>query len=247
MSAACIDVSRGTAYGLSMSQLALSLGSALFFPYARVEVFGARAVLVNGTLPVDPVLQGRFYGVGLAPLLLFSSAGTVWFSFITMSLQDKGCLSSDYTPEALESAQGWDFAFWTVFALGHAIMGLALAHPCDASVVALGVLNMVYFAQRICAPRAGGGSQTQGNLNGLGYVGGAALVCANIPGTPGAPRFLCLLFFMALDGVLGMGHTWEPLATMDTVTNCRLFYVCALSLGLCLMYSLWDGVLRVPT
>jgi uncharacterized membrane protein YfcA len=125
-------------------------------------------------------------------------------------------------------------------------MALGLAHPCDAFVVELAVLCMVYFAYRVCAPRAGGNgapSQTQANINVLGYAAGAFLVCRNIPGAVGSSRFMCLFFFVFLDGMLGIGHTWEPVPTMDTVTNCRLFYVCALSLGLCLMYSLWSDVL----
>ena len=108
--AACIDVSRGTAYGLSMSQMALALGSTLFFPAMRVQVFAAQPNVINGTMLDEGGLKAQIYTIAVAPLLLFSAAWTLWFSFITMSLQDKGCLSCDYTPEAIESTGIWDIA-----------------------------------------------------------------------------------------------------------------------------------------
>ena len=42
-----------------------------------------------------------------------------------------------------------------------------------------------------------------------------------------------------LDFLMGVGHTWENRASLDTVTNSRLFYACACSLGLCGLYAVW--------
>lgn len=101
----------------------------------------------------------------------------------------------------------------------------------------------------MCAPPAYGNvtpTQTQGNLNTLGYAVGVFVVCRNIPSGLGSPRVGCLLGFSILDGVMAMGHTCDREATMETVTNCRLFYVCAQSLALCGVYALWYDTLRVP-
>ena len=110
--AACVDVSRGTAYGLSLSQMAVSFGSVLFFPAVHVQLYFPAAEAVNGTLAGDGhLLLPHVWGLGLGPLQLLFSAWVVWFSFLTMNLQDKNLLSScDYNQEAVESLGFWDFA-----------------------------------------------------------------------------------------------------------------------------------------
>lgn len=110
--AACVDVSRGTAYGLSLSQMAVSLGSVLFFPAVRVQVYLPVVESTNGTFfEADSVLHIQLCGLVLGPLLLLSAAWVVWFSLITMTLQDKNSLSTyDYNQESLDSLGLWNIA-----------------------------------------------------------------------------------------------------------------------------------------
>ena len=106
---------------------------------------------------------------------------------------------------------------------------------------------MVYFSMRTCAPpTAGNNTQTHGNLNVLCYMAGVFIVLHNAPGGIASPRAACLCVLVWVDGALGFGHTWDREASMDTITNCRLFYVCTVSLGLCLMYGMWYDSLRAP-
>jgi uncharacterized membrane protein len=44
---------------------------------------------------------------------------------------------------------------------------------------------------------------------------------------------------VVLDYFLGVGHTWDRQATIETVTNCRLFYVCCVSFGVAALYAAW--------
>jgi len=110
--AACVDVSRGTAYGLSLSQMAVSFGSVLFFPAVHVQLYAPAVGPVNGTLASGGCLPlPHVWGLGLGPLQLMFSAWVVWFSFLTLSLQDKNLLSScDYNQEGVESLGFWDLA-----------------------------------------------------------------------------------------------------------------------------------------
>ena len=133
--------------------------------------------------------------------------------------------------------------------LDHLLFAAILCSPCDVYGVSLGVAILVYFSHRTCSPPGDGSSaptQTQGNLNVLGYYLGAVVICRNIPGVFGGARTLCLAGLVGLDCVMGMGHTWDREMSLETVTNCRLFYVCALSLALCALYGLWYDTLRIP-
>lgn len=109
MSGCVIEVSRGTAYGLSLSQMALALGCVLSFPAVRVQVFAPQVALVNGTLAPDGGLAPTgVVHLGLGAPLLVSAACTLWFSAITMGLHEQGALNCDYVRESLEGLGIWD-------------------------------------------------------------------------------------------------------------------------------------------
>ena len=140
-------------------------------------------------------------------------------------------------------------SFWFVYVFNHLLFAAVLCSPFDLYGLCLGVAVLAYFSHRTCSPPPYGQSsatQTQGNLNVLGYYCGAVVLFRNIPGSFGSPRTMCLVGLVGLDCVMGLGHTWDREATMETVTNCRLFYVCALSLALCALYAVWYDTLRVP-
>jgi len=104
-----LEVSRGTAYGLALSQMALALGAVLFFPPVHVQIFTPSVRVVNGTLDDSGGSAPAQLNVAVAgPFLLLSSL-TLWFSGVTMNLHEQGSLSSDYTNESLENASFWDF------------------------------------------------------------------------------------------------------------------------------------------
>ena len=246
MTKGCVDLSRGTAYGVALSQMAICVGCVLFFPAVKVQVFLATPNVINGTLgdaPPVEVSQGRLLLGG--PILVFSAL-TVYFSLCTLSLQENGKLEqSDYCSDGIEQTGVWNAAFWLAFSLQHCILVLILTSPCDFYAAALCACFLAYFAYRSCAPNPAGYTQTQANLNMMGYAFGAIAAYRNIPG--GSPnRSGCLAFFIMIDCFMGMGHAWDRQATLDTVANCRLFYVCASSLGLCLIYAFWWDWLRIP-
>jgi len=110
MNGCFLEISRGTAYGLSLSQMALALGCVLFFPSVRVQVFFPQVLIANGTL-VDPcgVVPYGLVQLGLGLPLLVSAALTLWFAGVTLSLHEQGALSSDYVRESLEGTGIWDF------------------------------------------------------------------------------------------------------------------------------------------
>jgi hypothetical protein len=47
-----------------------------------------------------------------------------------------------------------------------------------------------------------------------------------------------VMLMVVLDYFLGIGHTYDRQATIETVSNSRLFYVCAGSVGLALLYAM---------
>ena len=230
-----MEVTRGTAYGLAMSQMLIAVGVVLFFPPASVELYAAAPVM-NGTGLVGLELRAQRLFLGLP--LLASSALAVFFSTTTMGLGEQGVLGLDYRADVLEQAAMWDALFWAYAFLAHLLVAAALTTPADVYAVGLAVALSIYFLRRGCAPRAGELSITQENLSMLGYFLGVGLMAYCVPPGPASgARLTCLFILLVYDYFMALGHTWDREATLDTITNCRLFYVCGASFCLAGLYA----------
>ena len=238
-------VSRATAFALCVSQVAVTGAVIMYFPPVRVQVYTAHPVVRNGTL------GERSAGLATVELslslpFLALSCLAVLFSTTTAGLVENGLLQQDshYTFELLVEAGPWDLLFWLFCCGAHALVVAVVMSPLDLYAGLLASLLLFYFLGRLCAPRCSQLSMTQENMNLLGFCSGLLVASYNIPDShPG--RGGALLILMLLDYMLGVGHTWDVTPTMDTVTNCRLFWVCSVSLCLAGLYGAWHDELLV--
>jgi hypothetical protein len=240
-----MQISQSSAFALCLSQVAVTLAVILYYPPVHVQLFTCHPRIANGTLTLpESVLLVSNFGLSLPFLAL--SCLVVLFSTNTAGLIQRGSLQQDsqYSFEVLHEAGLWDTLFW-LFCIGaHVVVIMVVMSPADAHAVGLSILLICYFLGRICAPRFSQMSMTQENLNLLGYFAGLLVAGYNIPDTHSG-RTAALLFMCLLDYMLGVGHTWDMAPTMDTVTNCRLFWVCCSSLCLAALYGGWNDYLLV--
>lgn len=229
-----MDVSRGVAYGLGLSQALVTVGVVVFSPGLEVHAFVPRGAVRNGTVTVpDPVS----YQLGIAPLVLASSALAALFSMHTCGLYTEDLTGQDFLAETVDQVGMWDVVFWLYVLFTHGVLALVLGNPCDAFCCLSATCFMAYFLYRACAPKGHQVHLTQENLNILGYCVGAFQIGSQI-GDNGNGMTV-LMFIVVLDYFLGIGHTWDRQATLNTVVNCRLFYIVCCSLGLAGVYVTW--------
>lgn len=225
----CVDVTRGTAYGLCFSQILITLGVVTYSPLVEVQLFTAN-VLLNRTLHCE----GLNSTVVAMPLpFLLCSALVVSFCTITMSLSERGLADYEYTEQGMEELGMWDLNFAAYVYLSHLLVAAVVSTPGDAYQIFMSGLFMGFFLLRSCAPRGERPRFVVENANLLGYFLGAWLAfhaCAE----PSRVYALCSFIFM--DYFLGVGHLWENPVFINTVINCRLSYVCATSLALSFTY-----------
>lgn len=234
-----MEVSRGAAYGLGLSQCAIVLGVVLFSPSVQVDVFVAH-VRFNGTIPNVVLIsdtQTMKAHMGLPMLAASALAGI--FATVTCHSYDTGISGQDFQPEVLEQLGLWDMLFWAYCLITHCMVVLMVANPVDLYGCVSGTVFMVYFLCRACSPKGQHASLTQENLNILGYcLGVLQLVYQTSDSRSGVGSAVMLM--VVLDYFLGVGHTYDRHTTIETVTNCRLFYICAGSLCLAIFYSMYN-------
>jgi len=240
-----LEVSQSSAFALCMSQVAVTLAVILYYPPVHVQLFTCHPKIANGTLIV-PETHLLVSNVGLSLPFLCLSGIVVLFSTTAAGLLQRGSLQQDsqYSFEVLHEAGLWDALFWLFCVGAHAVVIMVVMSPADGHAVALSILLISYFLGRICAPRFSNMSMTQENMNLLGYFAGLLVAAYNIPDTHSG-RTAALLVMCMLDYMLGVGHTWDMSPPMDTVTNCRLFWVCSSSLCLAALYGAWHDHLLV--
>jgi hypothetical protein len=236
-----LEVSRGTAYGLGFSQMAVTLGVVLFFPPVDVDVYLVQAS-VNTTLGGLGLNLGKEVFIGtkvfMALPTLACSLLAVCFSTITYQTYELGLAGQDYIPDVIEGAGMWNLVFWMYCLFAHALVTFIVADPADVFGATSATMFMTYFLYRVCYPKPGGTSLnlTQENLNILGYALGVAQMAYQVTDTRQNGGYV-VMTVLVLDYFLGLGHTYDRQATLDTIANCRMFYVCAGTLSAAFLYA----------
>ncbi len=233
-----MEVTKGTAYGVGLSQCAITLGAVLFFPPVDVDVYVLDGH-INATtrgLALDPARDAKGLRVFLALPLLMASALGAAFATMTYRVQSEFG-SQDYDPEVLGQTGLWQLGFWVYALLAHVLALLLVSDPVAAFGAVSAPAFMVYFLYRACAPKGRELHLTQENLNILGYFLGVLQLGYQL--TDARPNgATVVMLVVVLDYFLGLGHTYDRDASIETVANCRLFYVCTASLGLACLYAL---------
>jgi hypothetical protein len=234
-----MEVTRGTAYGVALSQVAVTIGVILFSPGVDVDIVLTR-VHLNLTAP-SPVLAGgtevRAIHLSMGFPILLASVLAAMFSTVTYQTHQTGISDQDYQPDVMDQAPMWDLLFWAYVVLAHAIVVLIVDDPADLYGCIAATCFMAYFLRRACAPKGQSVNLTRENLNLLGYSAGILMAAYQMTGTRGYGSYV-LTLVVVLDYFLGLGHTYDCQATIDTISNCRLFYICIGTLGTATMYAL---------
>jgi hypothetical protein len=188
----------------------------------------------NATLSADlPVPSIFYYDAPIQGGFLSVSCLAAFFATFTMSMTEHEPMHVDFSVEVMESVFFWDMLFWVYSFLGHLLVITVLMQPANVYLVVLSALLMQYFLYRCCYPKGQMLNITQENINLLGYAVGGALVFNNTPTSVSVFMFIVVI----LDYFMGIGHTWDRQCAMDTIINCRLFYICSFSFFLCIFYT----------
>ena len=230
-----IDGTRGTAYGLGLSQCAITLGFVLFSPAVEVDVYAPRASLSGGNHSLM-VLTSTATRVHLGMPVVGASVLAAVFAMVTYKAHEESLSGQDYQADVVEQMGMWDALFWLYALAAHGIVALIVCDPMDAFGLLSCTVFMVYFLFRACYPKSQTVNLTQENLNLLGYGVGVLQLAYQMTPTRGNGMSV-LTLMVVLDYFMGVGHTYDRQATIDTVSNCRLFYICAGTVGTALLYA----------
>lgn len=230
----CIDVSRGTAYGLLLAQIIFALACILYSPHREITVYTLKTP-TNTTHQLtthEVQVHVQWFLACLSFLAFFFSTQTMHFTENDSRYRNEE--PADYNTEFVEQAGLWNTMFWSYCLGAHLLLLGIVLQVCDVYLLVLAAIMQVYALYKICLPRNEHMPvhMTRENLNLIMYLGAAGLVFNS------AQKPDMLMWIVILDYALGAGHTWDREATVDTIVNCRLFYMCSLSLLLCVYYTI---------
>lgn len=230
-----MEASRGTAYGLGLSQCAITLGIVLFSPAVEVDVFIPRASLGGNHTAITLAHEAVRVHMGM-PVCAASFLAAV-FATVAYKADEQSLAAQDFQPDVIEQMGMWDALFWAYCLMAHGIAVLLVCDPVDAFGAVSATAFMGYFLSRACYPKGQHVNLTQENLNILGYGLGVMQMAFQLTSTRGNGMSAVMLM-VVLDYFMGIGHTYDRQATVGTVSNCRLFYICAGTVGTALLYAM---------
>jgi hypothetical protein len=213
----------------------------LFCPRVDVDVFFVQGHinLTTRGLSVSPSDDFKGLRVFMAMPLMMASLLAAIYSTVTYRTYEMGFAGLDFQPEVMGEVGLWDLMFWVYCAMVHAIVVFIISDPVDIFGALSATCFMVYFLHRACAPKGQQLNLTQENINILCYCLGVLQMAYQLTDTR-ANGPTVVMIVVVLDYFLGVGHTYDRQATLDTVANCRLFYVCVTSLAVACLYALCD-------
>jgi hypothetical protein len=216
------------ACGLSLVQLPITMALAAYLNDPQFAMYTAQ--LLNVTTKHIEVEVEDFSG---SILYLAASACTALFA---ASSRGRSNLDADthYSMETLQEMPMWDLSFWLAQMLQHACLVIYMCSPLDWYFLALVVSGMSLLLLLISRlPLVNGGRSRENILMLLFGMLYFMLYTA-------VRRHGHVVFFMAmlfLDGLLLIGHTFDPDPNMQVVGNCRLCYCAGMSVALMASYG----------
>jgi len=214
--------------GLSLAQLPITMALVAYFSDPQFAMYTAQ--LLNVTTKQMEVEVEDF---SASVLYLAASASTALFAAAS---RNRTNLDADthYSMETLQEMPMWDLSFWTAQLLQHGCLVAFMCSPLDWYFLALVVSGMSLLLLLISRlPLVNGGRSRENILMLLFGMLYFMLYTA-------VRRHGHVVFFMAmlfLDGLLLIGHTFDPDPNMQVVGNCRLCYCAGMSVALMVSYN----------
>lgn len=237
----CIDISRGTAYGLCLSQVIFTVACICFSPPKQIILYTLVTPTNTSQLQVKEIPFQAQTSLGFLSFIAFFFAMQTMKSLDSSSEGGGGydLVSIDYNQEFVEQNTMWNLLFWAYVFGSHLLTFGIILNVGDIYLLGFSSVICQYCLYQACLPRHSEQvSVTRENMYLLGYALGIFLIAytAQVPSL--------ILWVVLIDYALGIGHAWDKQATIDTVVNCRLFYACCQSLLLCVFYT-WEPIQKM--
>lgn len=257
---------RNAAFTIGVCQMAVMGGMVLFFPSVKVETFVFFPHVSNGTLDTKTTGECNTHVTRIMlglPCLAMAVAVAAFTSSTYNLIECEMMPTGEYCKENIENMTVWDALFWFSVTAFHTVCVFAATTPVDLFAGASSAYLMSQFLQRLCAPMihnssdammggGGGGahnmqiSHTSANV--IGFLVGFMLMLYCIPGGPAYMNRSSIVMIVAvLDYLMWIGHTMDRSPKMETITSCRLVWVCLASLSLAAVYGAWHDSILIPS
>jgi hypothetical protein len=230
-----MEASKGAVYGLGLSQFAITLGFVLFFPSVDIDLYVPHATLRGNHSSI--AIGSTTLRASMAIPVMGASLLAAMFALVTYKAHEQSLSEQDFQSDSVEQMGLWDMLFWVYCLASHCIVILIVCDPVNAFGAISSTVFMTYFLFRACYPKPQSINLTQENLNILGYCLGVLQVFHQMTPTR-ENNMTALMLLVIIDYFLGIGHTYDRQATIATVSNCRLFYICAGTMGTALLYAM---------
>ena len=240
-----IKLTRATAYGVCLSQLAVLFCVIIYYPSVHVQQYIFHPYAWNGTC--TPRAAANFdrddfhsFRYSLTPLFALVGGVATFFSMTTAGLSERGIFEDkDFCHESLSECGVWDTLFWLFVIEVHFVVLAVAMSPADTYALLGACYLMINALLNVCMPMASERlSAAASHIYILQYCAGLGIAAYSLPvHHPNRMPLLCVIAF--LDYILGLGHMWDRQPSMAVIANCRLFWTSVAAGVNIIVYAMW--------
>lgn len=214
-------------FGWCAIQLPVMVVICMNWPDPQITLYSVDSVNNTATITTTDI--------GLSPCYLLLSFFIMVFGMITMQMKQSNVIdnTTDFSNAILETYALWNAIHWAVFILFHALIISQLATPVDLYSIAFLAIGQYITLHQLCKPR----DLYRGyeNMAILAYF----ILCSIIYHEMHVKKGLhlgALCLTIIADMLLVTGHAYDEQLNTEVIGNCRLFYACAVSTILVILY-----------
>lgn len=255
-----IGLTLGSTLMLSIGQAPLFLFLVTGYPMVQADIFSTNIKLTldshNKTAIDlnDPIEVHYMHSVNISAAFLLSSALIAGVGVMTFQIAKQGLGHSmigdeEYVLENVDIVNHptvvmWNNAFVALVVWTHVVIIAIVCSPSSMHFLFMTALFITIAFQKLLFPHNHGTSAHSASSSGIWpiilYMMGMTYAASNIAIDSHMRKAQTIICLVLCDlGTCIIGHSWDRVPTFNTIINCRMVYLCFISIVNLALYMTW--------
>jgi len=208
----------------------------------------------------DPIETHYMHSVNVSSCFLLTSAMVATIAVMTYQISTQGIGTAhikdeDYVLENSEIVHHptvtlWNNAFLALVVWSHVVIIAIVCSPSSLHFLFMTFFFIAIAFYKILLPRSQIASQQSAGASSvfpvLLYICGMSYVAGNIAVDTHMRKAQTIAFLVMCDLLTTIvGHVWDSATTFGTVINCRILYLCLITVANLALYTTWTSFFKL--
>lgn len=262
-----MGITLGSSVLFCMAQVPAFLAIISIYPMVEADVFSTKiktildpATNLTAVDLVDPIETHYLHSINISAAFLLTSGlvaavGIMTYQIKVQGISNTGIDEEEYVSENVDvvthpTVTLWNNSFVVLVVWSHIVIIAIVCSPCSMHLLFMTALFIYTAFKGLLCPRHGRStfqSAHTGSLMGIAiYIIGMSYVATNVAIDSHMRKAQTIAAFVLCDlFTLIIGHAWDQNPTFGTISNCRLLYLCFVTIVNMVLYISWHSAFKI--